>query len=159
MMGGNCCKISLIALLCLIMAISCAKRIYVPVQTTTTITERLVDTVVKVNLKVYRDTVTTPDTISHLINPYGDSWARVSGGMLHHSLNVNETPIEVRTVVKYINRIDSIPVPVEVIKPIYTEKELTTWQKTRMRAGEIAFASIGLLIVFWIAKNGYKKGG
>lgn len=153
MMGGNYYKISLIAVLCLIMAISCAKRIYVPVQATTTITERLVDTVVKVNLKVYRDTVTTPDTISHLINPYGDSWARVSGGMLHHSLNSTEKPIEVKVVYKNVIKTDSVQIPVEVEKLVYKEKELNTWQKTRMRAGEIAFASIGLLIVFWIVKK------
>ena len=152
-MGGNCCKISLIAVLCLIMAISCAKRIYVPVQTTTTITERLVDTVVKVQLKIYRDTITTPDTISHLSNPYAESYARLSGGMLHHSLNVNDNPIEVKVVYKNVIKTDSVQIPVEVEKLVYKEKELNTWQKTRMRAGEIAFASIGLLIVFWIAKK------
>ena len=146
-------SIIIIIVLFLLSCFSCTKRIYIPLTNTTTITERLVDTVVKVQLKLYRDTITTPDTISHLSNPYAESYARLSGGMLHHSLNVNDTPIEVRTVVKYINRIDSIPVPVEVIKPIYTEKELTTWQKTRMRAGEIAIGSVLLLIVFWIVKK------
>ena len=153
MMGGNCCKISLIAVLCLILAISCAKRIYVPVQTTTTITERLVDTVVKVNLKVYRDTVTTPDTISHLSNPYAESYARLSGGMLHHSLNSTEKPIEVKVVYKNVIKTDSVQIPVEVEKLVYKEKELNTWQKTRMRAGEIAIGSVLLLIVFWIVKK------
>ena len=152
-MDGNCCKISLIAVLCLIMAISCAKRIYVPVQTTTTITERLVDTVVKVNLQVYRDTVTTPDTISHLSNPYAESYARVSGGMLHHSLSSSEKPINLKVVYKDIVRTDSVQIPVPVEKLVYKEKPLNMWQKTRMRAGEIAFASIGLLIVFWIVKK------
>ena len=146
-------SIIIIIVLFLLSCFSCMKRIYIPLTNTTTITERLVDTVVKVQLKLYRDTITTPDTISHLSNPYAESYARLSGGMLHHSLNVNDTPIEVRTVVKYINRIDSIPVPVEVIKPIYTEKELTTWQKTRMRAGEVAIGSVLLLIVFWIVKK------
>ena len=146
-------SIIIIIVLFLLSCFSCMKRIYIPLTNTTTITERLVDTVVKVQLKLYRDTITTPDTISHLSNPYAESYARLSGGMLHHSLNVNDNPIEVRTVVKYINRIDSIPVPVEVIKPIYTEKKLTTWQKTRMRAGEIAIGSVLLLIVFWIVKK------
>ena len=152
-MDGNCYKISIIAALCLTMAISCAKRIYVPVQTTTTITERLVDTVIKVNLQVYRDTVTTPDTLSYLSNPYAESYARLSGGMLHHSLNVNDTPIEVRTVVKSITRSDTIRVPYDVEKIVHVEKELNTWQKTRMRAGEIAIGSVLLLIVFWIVKK------
>ena len=153
MMGGNCCKISLIAVLCLIMVISCAKQIYVPVQTTTTITERLVDTVIKVNLKVYRDTVTTPDTISHLSNPYGDSWARVSGGMLHHSLNSTDKPIEVKVVYKDVIKTDSVQIPVEVEKLVYKEKELNTWQKTRMRAGEIAIGSALLFILFLVIKK------
>lgn len=152
-MDGNCYKISIIAVLCLIMAISCAKRIYVPIQTTTTITERLVDTVIKVNLQVYRDTVTTPDTISHLSNPYAESYARVSGGMLHHSLSSSEKPINLKVVYKDIVRTDSVQIPVPVEKLVYKEKPLNMWQKTRMRAGEIAFASIGLLIVFWIVKK------
>ena len=152
-MVGNCCKISLIAVLCLIMAISCAKRIYVPVQTTTTITERLVDTVVRVNLKVYRDTVTTPDTLSYLSNPYAESYARVSGGMLHHSLTVNDNPIDVKVVYKDITRSDTIRVPYEVEKIVHVEKELTTWQKTRMRAGEVALGSILILIIFFVVKK------
>ena len=152
-MDGNYCKLSIIAVLCLTMAISCAKRIYVPVQTTTTITERLVDTVIKVNLKVYRDTVTTPDTISHLSNPYAESYARVSGGMLHHSLSSSEKPINLKVVYKDIIRTDSVQIPIPVEKLVYKEKPLNMWQKTRMRAGEIAFTSIGLLIVFWIVKK------
>lgn len=152
-MDGNYCKLSIIAVLCLTMAISCAKHIYVPVQTTTTITERLVDTVIKVNLQVYRDTVTTPDTLSYLSNPYAESYARVSGGMLHHSLSSSEKPINLKVVYKDIVRTDSVQIPVPVEKLIYKEKPLNMWQKTRMRAGEIAFASIGLLIVFWIVKK------
>ena len=146
-------SIIIIIVLFLLSCFSCMKRIYIPLTNTTTITERLVDTVVKVQLKIYRDTITTPDTISHLSNPYAESYARLSGGMLHHSLNVNDNPIDVKVVNKYITRSDTIRVPYEVEKIVYVEKELTTWQKTRMRAGEIAFASIGLLIVFWIAKK------
>ena len=58
---------------------SCTKKVYIPLNTVTTITERLVDTVIKVNLQVYRDTITTPDTISHLVNPYCESWAKKEG--------------------------------------------------------------------------------
>ncbi len=152
-MGGNCCKISLIAVLCLIMAISCARRIYVPVQTTTTITERLVDTVIKVNLQVYRDTITTPDTISHLVNHYGESWARVSGGLLRHSLTSSKDPINVKVVYKDIVRVDSIPVPVPVEKKVYIEKKLSQWQSIRMRIGEIAIGSVGILLIIWLIKR------
>lgn len=74
-------KLVIITLI-LCIAASCTKKVYIPLNTVTTITERLVDTVIKVNLQVYRDTITTPDTISHLVNPYCESWARVSGGLL-----------------------------------------------------------------------------
>ena len=153
MMGGNYFKIGFITALILFCALSCTKRIYVPVTNTTTITERLVDTVVKVNLKVYRDTVTTPDTLSYLSNPYSESYARVSGGMLHHSLNSTEKPIEVKVVYKDVIKTDSVQIPVEVEKLVYKEKELNTWQKTRMRAGEVAIGSVLLLIVFWRVKK------
>ena len=146
-------SIIIIIVLFLLSCFSCTKRIYIPLTNTTTITERLVDTVVKVQLKLYRDTITTPDTISHLSNPYAESYARLSGGMLHHSLNVNDTPIEVRTVVKYITRSDTIRVPYDVEKKVHVEKELTAWQKARMRAGEVAFGSILILIIFFVVKK------
>ena len=152
-MGGNYFKIGFLTALIAFCVLSCTKRIYVPVTNTTTITERVVDTIVKVQLKIYRDTITTPDTISHLSNPYAESYARLSGGMLHHSLNSTEKPIEVKVVYKDVIKTDSVQIPVEVEKLVYKEKELNTWQKTRMRAGEIAIGSVLLLIVFWIVKK------
>ena len=146
-------SIIIIIVLFLLSCFSCTKRIYIPLTNTTTITERLVDTVVKVQLKLYRDTITTPDTISHLSNPYAESYARLSGGMLHHSLNSTEKPIEVKVVYKDVIKTDSVQIPVEVEKLVYKEKELNTWQKTRMRAGEIAIGSVLLFIVFWIVKK------
>ena len=146
-------SIIIIIVLFLLSCFSCTKRIYIPLTNTTTITERLVDTVVKVQLKIYRDTITTPDTISHLSNPYAESYARLSGGMLHHSLNSTEKPIEVKVVYKDVIKTDSVQIPVEVEKLVYKEKELNTWQKTRMRAGEIAIGSVLLLIVFWLVKK------
>ena len=100
---------------------SCTRKVYVPMHTITTITERLVDTVIKVNLQVYRDTITTPDTISHLVNPYSESWARVSGGLLRHSLTSSKEPIDVKVVYKDIVRVDSIPVPVPIEKKVYID--------------------------------------
>ena len=106
-------KLVIITLI-LCIAASCTKKVYIPLNTVTTITERLVDTVIKVNLQVYRDTITTPDTISHLVNPYCESWARVSGGLLRHSLASSKDPINVKVVYKDIVRVDSIPVPVPI---------------------------------------------
>lgn len=132
---------------------SCTRKVYVPMHTVTTITERLVDTVIKVNLQVYRDTITTPDTISHLVNPYGESWARVSGGLLRHSLTSSKEPIDVKVVYKDIVRVDSIPVPVPIEKKVYIEKKLSQWQSIRMRIGEIAIGSVGILLIIWLIKR------
>ena len=132
---------------------SCTRKVYVPLHTVTTITERLVDTVIKVNLQVYRDTITTPDTISHLVNPYGESWARVSGGLLRHSLTSSKEPIDVKVVYKDIVRVDSIPVPVPIEKKVYIEKKLSLWQSIRMRIGEISIGAVCLLLLIWLIKR------
>ena len=132
---------------------SCTRKVYVPLHTVTTITERLVDTVIKVNLQVYRDTVTTPDTISHLANPYAESWAQVSGGLLRHSLTSSKTPIEVKVVYKDIVRVDSVSVPVPVEKEVYVEKKLSKWQSIRMLIGEIAIGAVGILLLIWLIKR------
>ena len=139
--------------LILCIAASCTKKVYIPLNTVTTITERLVDTVIKVNLQVYRDTITTPDTISHLVNPYGESWARVSGGLLRHSLTSSKDPINVKVVYKDIVRVDSIPVPVPIEKKVYIEKKLSQWQSMRMRIGEIAIGAAGILLIIWLIKR------
>ena len=132
---------------------SCTRKVYVPMHTVTTITERLVDTVIKVNLQVYRDTITTPDTISHLANPYAESWAQVSGGLLRHSLTSSKTPIEVKVVYKDIVRVDSVSVPVPVEKEVYVEKKLSKWQSIRMRIGEISIGAVGILLLIWLIKR------
>ena len=132
---------------------SCTRKVYVPLHTVTTITERLVDTVIKVNLQVYRDTITTPDTISHLANPYAESWAQVSGGLLRHSLTSSKEPIDVKVVYKDIVRVDSVSVPVPVEKEVYIEKKLSKWQSIRMRIGEISIGAVGILLLIWLIKR------
>ena len=145
-------KLVIITLI-LCIAASCTKKVYIPLNTVTTITERLVDTVIKVNLQVYRDTITTPDTISHLANPYAESWAQVSGGLLRHSLTSSKTPIEVKVVYKDIVRVDSVSVPVPVEKEVYVEKKLSKWQSIRMRIGEISIGAVGILLLIWLIKR------
>lgn len=145
-------KLVIITLI-LCIAASCTKKVYIPLNTVTTITERLVDTVIKVNLQVYRDTITTPDTISHLVNPYCESWARVSGGLLRHSLTSSQDPINVKVIYKDIRRVDSIPVPVPIEKKVYIEKKLSLWQSIRMRIGEAAIGAVGILLIIWLIKR------
>lgn len=146
-------KTKLLIAVLLLCVLSCTRKVYVPLHTVTTITERLVDTVIKVNLQVYRDTITTPDTISHLKNPYGESWAQVSGGLLRHSLTSTKDPIDVKVVYKNITRVDTIRVPVPVEKKVYIEKKLSWWQSARMRIGEISLGAMGILLVIWLIKR------
>lgn len=132
------------------------KTVYVPVKQTSVETVFIRDTVVQMKLKYYRDTISTPDTISFLSNPYCFSWAELRDGKLNHSLTSwpdSLIPIQV----KYIERlrVDSIPAPypVEVIK--YTEKELNWWQLIRIRIGEISIVLLlGVLIWFLSKKKG-----
>lgn len=146
-------KTKLLIVVLLLGVLSCTRKVYVPLHTVTTITERLVDTVIKVNLQVYRDTITTPDTISHLKNPYGESWAQVSGGLLRHSLTSTKDPIDVKVVYKNITQVDTIRVPVPVEKNVYIEKKLSWWQSARMRIGEISLGAMGILLVIWLIKR------
>jgi len=121
------------------------KTVYVPVKQTTRETVTVRDTVVDTRLAYYRDTVITPDTISFLSNPYSFSWAETKEGKLHHSLSSwPDTFIPVKTL--YIEKIivDSIPAPYPVEVAVYKEKDLSGWQRIRMRLGE--FALIGLII-------------
>jgi len=132
---------------------ACTRKVYVPVESTTVITETVRDTIVKVKLATYRDTITTPDTISHLSNPYAESYARVSGGQLHHSLTSNAPEVDVKTVIVYRDKnvIKKVPYPVDRI--VNVEKPLTKWQKARMTFGDISAGAIVLLVVFWILKG------
>ena len=133
----------------------CTRKVYVPVETTTVITETVRDTIVKVKLATYRDTITTPDTLSHLSNPYAESYARVSGGLLHHSLTSNAPEVEVKTVIKYRDRevIKKEPYPVKVEKIVEVEKKLSQWQSIRMRIGEISIGAVGILLPIWLIKR------
>lgn len=137
----------------MLLLLSCTKKIYVPVHSITTITETVRDTVVRVALQLYRDSVTTPDTISHLSNTYCESWARVSGGMLLHSLRSSGDSIPVKVQKMERLRVDSITVPYPVDRPVYIEKSLSGWQKARMQIGDISMGVLGILIIFWLIKK------
>ena len=86
---------------------------------------------------------------------YAGSYARVSGGLLHHSLTSNAPEVEVKTVIKYRDRevIKKEPYPVKVENIVEVEKKLSKWQSARMRAGEIAMGSVGIFLLFWIIKK------
>lgn len=126
------------------------KTVYVPVKQITRETVTMRDTIFDTKLEYYRDTVVTPDTVSFLSNPYGFTWAETKGGKLHHSLSSwPDSSISVRT--HYIERIltDSIPAPYAVEVPVYREKELSIWQKIRIRLGELCLVFLIVGLVYW----------
>ena len=124
----------------------CTRRVYVPVERTTTVTEILRDTIVEVELKQIHDTVTIEalgrDTASYLEN--GTHFSRVTwkDGKLGHSLGtLPDASVKDTLKVKYIIVRDSIPYPV----PVEVEKKLTWWQRQKLEYGGFA---IGVAVFF-----------
>ena len=124
----------------------CTRRVYVPVERTTTVTELVRDTVVEVRLKVVHDTVTIEahgrDTTSYLENGTQFSYATWKDGRLGHSLGtLPGASVKDILQVKYIIIRDSIPYPVTV----EVEKKLSWWQRQKLEYGGFA---IGVAVFF-----------
>jgi hypothetical protein len=120
----------------------CTRRVYVPVERTTTVTEIVKDTVVEVILEVRKDTVNVEaagrDTTSYLENGTHFSRATWKDGKLGHSLGTLPGASVKDTVpVKMVIIRDSIPYPVEV----EVEKKLSWWQRQKMEYGGIAIGA------------------
>lgn len=118
-------------------------------------TERIehIDTVY-VELPRQVERIVTQDTTSRLENDYAVSEARVEAGMLHHTLETKaaKIPIPVKST---IEKKDSITTnsKAEVEKEkVYIEKELTAWQRFRLRGFWILAAVIGGYIVWKFRK-------
>lgn len=117
----------------------CTRRVYVPVERTTTVTEILRDTIVEVELKQVHDTVTIEalgrDTASYLENGTHFSRATWKDGKLGHSLGtLPDASVKDTLKVKYVIVRDSIPYPV----PVEVEKKLTWWERQKMEYGGFA---------------------
>lgn len=124
----------------------CASKVYVPVERTTTVTEILRDTVVKIHLKTERDTITIEaegrDTTSYIENETHFSRATWKDGKLGHSLGtLPGAKLEETLKVKHVIIRDSVPYPV----PVEVEKKLTFWQKAKIEYGGFA---MGTALVF-----------
>ena len=94
--------------------------------------------------------IVTQDTTSRLENDYAVSEARVEAGMLHHTLETKATKIPV-PVKSTIEKKDSITTnsKSEVEKEkVYIEKELTAWQRFRLRGFWILAAIVAGYIVW-----------
>ena len=114
-----------------------------------TVTEYVKDTVY-MELPVIVEKVATLDTASVLENKYAKSEASVSGGVLHHSLETK--PVKEPVIVE--NRIvyrDSIVYRDRVqVQTVEVEKELTAWQRLKMRTGGITLILIVVATLYLI---------
>lgn len=135
----------------------CTRRVYIPVEKTTTVTEVLRDTIVEVKLKVVHDTVTIEaegrDTTSYLENGTHYSHATWRDGKLGHSLGTLPDAKLLDTLkVKHVIIRDSIPYPVQV----EVEKKLTFWQKMKIEYGGFAMgvaATFAFLFVLLLMRD------
>lgn len=128
---------------------ACTRKVYVPVERTTTVVETLRDTIVEVEVRHSRDTVTMEpkgrDTLSYLHNDIAYSFASLEGGRLGHSLGTMPgarltAPVQIRT----IHVIDSIPYPVTV----EVERKLNFWQQVKIEYGGFAMgAAVALAFI------------
>ena len=118
------------------------------------------ETVIEYRDRVVRDTTTveipyevekivTLDTLSKLENRWAKSEAKVSKGLLHHSLEskpqIIEVPVEVHVTDTLYKEASTITVVQEVEKP------LSWWQKFKMEGFWIALV-ISLILLFFLIK-------
>lgn len=125
---------------------------YRTVEKKVTETVTVVDTLIEVQLVPYKETVSVPDSTSHLENPYAYSDASLQGGVLHHTLGIKpQNPIPVKIQTMEVVRIDSIPYPVPGPTE-YIERSYTTLEKVLMGAGLLSIGAALLLVISWIKK-------
>ena len=94
--------------------------------------------------------VAVQDTTSHLENEFALSDARISGGVLKHSLETK--PVKMPAVVdKQIVYRDSIVCRDRVqTQTVEVEKKLTGWQQAKLRVGGFCFFAVILIGLYFI---------
>lgn len=139
----------------------CSKKVYVPVETSTTITERVRDTIVQVQLKQEYVKQVVPDTTSTVETEYAVSTAVWHGdrGTLEHTIGNKSGTVEVPGKVMERVRVIEKPVPY----PVYVDKPVDRPVRMPLRWYERILAYIGIAAlgggVIWIARkvNKFKK--
>lgn len=114
-------------------------------------TERIehIDTVY-VELPRQVERIVTQDTTSRLENDYAVSEARVEAGMLHHTLETKaaKIPVPVKTTIEKKDSITTNSKSEVEKEKVYIEKELTAWQRFRLRGFWILVAMVGGFVVW-----------
>lgn len=113
--------------------------------------QKVVPVYVEVPVPQIREAVTVQDTSSHLENQYSQSDARINrDGSLYHSLETKPQTIKAKTEarIEYRDSIVTKEVVVEKTVEVKVEKELTWWQKVKMKVGGWALGIILLAIIY-----------
>ena len=103
-----------------------------------------------IELPVIIEKRATLDTASTLENKYAKSEVSVSGGVLTHSLSTKpvKEPVIVQNEIVYR---DSLVYRDRVVREdIYIEKELTWWQRFRLKVGSVSLILIVIAILYLI---------
>ena len=113
-----------ILFLILLLLVSCSTIKYVPVKETeyVTVTETLVDTVIKWAPPIEKIVNETKDTTSTVETSLAKSTATVSNGTLHHTIENKKDSIKTKIIYKdkIVERTEykEVPVEVEVVKKV-----------------------------------------
>lgn len=114
-------------------------------------TERIehIDTVY-IELPRQVERIVTQDTTSRLENDYAVSEARVEAGMLHHTLETKaaKIPVPVKSTIEKKDSVTTTSKSEVEKEKVYIEKELTAWQRFKMRGFWILAAVIGGYLVW-----------
>lgn len=141
--AGGCAILFVIAvmvILSMLMLAGCSPRVVERIVTRDTtiieIHERIVHDTATFHLPPIVETVTTPDTTSHLENDYAESDATWSNGMLTHSLRTKPQDIDVPvaipvadTTTTHSSYNEHTEFAIEEI-----EKPISAWKQTKIRA-------------------------
>lgn len=113
-------------------------------------TERIehIDTVY-IELPRQVERIVTQDTTSRLENDYAVSEARVEAGMLHHTLETKaaKVPVPAKATIEKMYGITTVSKAKVEKEKVYIEKELTAWQRFRLRG----FWALLAAMACWIA--------
>lgn len=98
--------------------VACTRTVYVPVESSKTITRVERDTVVEVVTPQELVINTTNDTTSTISTTFATSTARIRDGTLHHELQQHKRVDSIPATTIYVHEVDSVPVVVEVVKEV-----------------------------------------
>lgn len=130
---------------------ACSPKIIYKTETVIEYRDREIHDTTTFEIPVEVEKIVTKDTISHLENQFAKSDARVSDGLLYHSL---ESIPQVIKVPYEIHVTDTLYKESQVIeKEVEVEKPLSWWQKFRMNAFWWLLLGVVLLLVWTFRKS------